>query len=183
MKKSGILHAELAGHLARLGHTDQFLVVDSGFPVPPGVPVVDLRVVYGLPGFAPVLTAVAEQQARGFGKARLAQLLAGDNVDRNRAFGDGAIGAAGAGDDQHAIGLILGHRVVLRQRGGGGAGQRDIDRRIAVRIGLGSHGGRGGEAGGQQSDRKCDRRAGMENLVSLCHCLPLNGQIGTCPTA
>ena len=54
MKKSGVLHAELAGHLARLGHTDQFLVVDSGFPVPPGVPVVDLRVVYGLPGFAPV---------------------------------------------------------------------------------------------------------------------------------
>ena len=61
MKKSGVLHAELAGHLARLGHTDQFLVVDSGFPVPPGVPVVDLRVVYGLPGFAPVLTAIADE--------------------------------------------------------------------------------------------------------------------------
>lgn len=61
MKKSGILHAELAGHLARLGHTDQFLVVDSGFPVPPGVPVVDLRVVYGLPAFAPVLTAIADE--------------------------------------------------------------------------------------------------------------------------
>jgi D-ribose pyranase len=58
MKKSGILHGELAGHLARLGHTDTFLVVDSGFPVPPDVPVVDLRVVFGLPPFEPVLRAV-----------------------------------------------------------------------------------------------------------------------------
>ncbi len=61
MKKSGVLHAELAAHLARLGHTDQFLVVDSGFSVPAGVPVVDLRVIYGLPGFAPVLTAIADE--------------------------------------------------------------------------------------------------------------------------
>lgn len=61
MKRTGILHADLAAHLARLGHTDQFLVVDSGFPVPPDVPVVDLRVVYGLPGFAPVLTAIADE--------------------------------------------------------------------------------------------------------------------------
>lgn len=58
MKRNGILHAELAGHLARLGHTDLFLVVDAGFPVPTGIPVVDLRVVYGLPGFRPVLEAV-----------------------------------------------------------------------------------------------------------------------------
>lgn len=61
MKRSGILHADLAGHLARLGHTDHFLVVDSGFPVSAGIPVVDLRVVYGLPGFTPVLTAVLEE--------------------------------------------------------------------------------------------------------------------------
>lgn len=61
MKRSGILHGELAGHIARLGHTDQFLIVDSGFPVPPGVPVVDLRVVYGLPPFEPVLAAIADE--------------------------------------------------------------------------------------------------------------------------
>lgn len=58
MKRRGILNAELAGRLARLGHTDRFLVTDSGFPVPAGVPVVDLRVVYGLPGFVPVLDAI-----------------------------------------------------------------------------------------------------------------------------
>lgn len=61
MKRTGILHGELAGHLARLGHTDRFLVVDSGFPVPADVPVVDLRVVYGLPAFVPVLSAVLDE--------------------------------------------------------------------------------------------------------------------------
>ncbi len=61
MKRSGILHGDLAGHLARLGHTDPFLVVDSGFPVPANVPVVDLRVVYGLPAFAPVFDAVIDE--------------------------------------------------------------------------------------------------------------------------
>lgn len=58
MKRSGILNADLAGRLAALGHTDRFAVTDSGFPVPAGVPVVDLRVVYGLPGFVPVLEAI-----------------------------------------------------------------------------------------------------------------------------
>ena len=61
MKRNGILHGDLSGHLARLGHTDTFLVVDSGFPVPPGVPVVDLRVVFGLPPFAPFLRAVLDE--------------------------------------------------------------------------------------------------------------------------
>ena len=58
MKRAGILHAELAGHLAQLSHTDLFVVADSGFPVPPGVPAVDLRVLYGLPRLEPVLEAV-----------------------------------------------------------------------------------------------------------------------------
>jgi D-ribose pyranase len=58
MKRRGILNTDLAGRLAALGHTDRFLVTDSGFPVPAGVPIVDLRVVYGLPGFVSVLDAV-----------------------------------------------------------------------------------------------------------------------------
>ena len=77
MKKSGILHAELSGHIARLGHTDTFLVVDSGFPVPPGVDVVDLRVVYGLPPFAPVFTAIADEAV--VEHALVASELAGAN--------------------------------------------------------------------------------------------------------
>jgi len=58
MKRTGILHGELSSRLASLGHTDAFLITDSGFPVPPGVPVIDLRLVYGTPRFAEVLAAV-----------------------------------------------------------------------------------------------------------------------------
>jgi D-ribose pyranase len=77
MKRSGILHGDLAGHLARLGHTDRFLVVDSGFPVPGNVPVVDLRVVYGLPAFAPVFAAITDEVV--VEHALLASELAGAN--------------------------------------------------------------------------------------------------------
>lgn len=55
MKRSGILNGSLAGAIARLGHTDQVLVCDSGMPVPPGVPVVDLAFLPGIPAFADVL--------------------------------------------------------------------------------------------------------------------------------
>lgn len=58
MKRSGILHADLARHLAALGHSDRFLVVDSGFPTPERVPVVDLRLVYGVPQFSQVVENV-----------------------------------------------------------------------------------------------------------------------------
>lgn len=61
MKRRGILNAELSSRLASLGHTDCFLVTDSGFPVPAGVPIVDLRLVYGTPRFADVLLAVVSE--------------------------------------------------------------------------------------------------------------------------
>ena len=63
MKRAGILNADLSAHIARLGHTDRFLVVDSGFPIPPGVPVVDLRLIFGIPRFADVLSAVVAEVA------------------------------------------------------------------------------------------------------------------------
>ncbi|WP_245899592.1 D-ribose pyranase, partial [Nonomuraea indica] len=55
MKRGGVINAALAGALARLGHTDEVLVCDSGMPLPPGVPVVDLAFVPGIPSFADVL--------------------------------------------------------------------------------------------------------------------------------
>lgn len=61
MKKSGILNAELAGALARLGHTDLVVVGDCGLPRPDGVPVVDLALVFGVPRFADVLEALASE--------------------------------------------------------------------------------------------------------------------------
>lgn len=55
MKRSGILHAELSGALARLGHTDELVVADCGLPIPPGPAVVDLAFTFGVPSFLDVL--------------------------------------------------------------------------------------------------------------------------------
>lgn len=61
MKKRGILNAQLSGILATLGHTDQLVVADCGLPVPPEVPVVDLALVQGIPGFTDVVAALADE--------------------------------------------------------------------------------------------------------------------------
>lgn len=61
MKRAGILHAELAGRLAGLGHTDLVCVADCGLPLPRDTPVVDLALVQGLPAFADVLDALLEE--------------------------------------------------------------------------------------------------------------------------
>jgi D-ribose pyranase len=55
VKRSGILHAELSGALARLGHTDELVVADCGLPIPPGPTVVDLAFTFGVPSFLEVL--------------------------------------------------------------------------------------------------------------------------------
>lgn len=61
MKRRGILHAELAGRLAGLGHTDLVCVADCGLPIPRETPVVDLALVHGLPAFADVLDALLDE--------------------------------------------------------------------------------------------------------------------------
>ena len=58
MRRHGILHPGLSAQLARLGHTDTFVIGDSGLPIPPGVERVDLAVVLGVPGFAEVADAI-----------------------------------------------------------------------------------------------------------------------------
>ena len=66
MRKNGILNAQLAGLLARLGHTDTVVVADCGLPVPAGVPVVDLALVFGVPRFDDVFNALlAELEIEG----------------------------------------------------------------------------------------------------------------------
>ncbi|MGC5342743.1 D-ribose pyranase [Streptomyces sp. DT24] len=61
MKRSGILHAELSGALATLGHTDLLMVVDAGFPVPRGAHRVDLALAENLPDLRTVLGLIAEE--------------------------------------------------------------------------------------------------------------------------
>ena len=61
MKKSGILHAQLAGLIAGLGHKDLFLIGDAGMPIPKGIEIVDLALCGGVPTFEQVMTAVLQE--------------------------------------------------------------------------------------------------------------------------
>jgi D-ribose pyranase len=58
MKKSGILHAELSRVVAAMGHHDLLVIGDAGLPVPKGVPVIDLALREGVPGFLETLETV-----------------------------------------------------------------------------------------------------------------------------
>ena len=61
MKRGGILNAQLAGALARLGHTDTLVICDAGLPIPPGPEVVDLAFRFGVPSFETVLSGILEE--------------------------------------------------------------------------------------------------------------------------
>lgn len=63
MKKSGLLHAELSGLIAAMGHGDLIVIGDAGLPVPPGVRCIDLAVSTGVPGIFAVLDAVLAELA------------------------------------------------------------------------------------------------------------------------
>lgn len=59
MKKGGILNPAICSLLAELGHMDELLIVDAGFPLPPDGHVIDLTLTPGIPRFLDVLRAVA----------------------------------------------------------------------------------------------------------------------------
>lgn len=61
MKKDRILNPELIAAIAAIGHTEYFVVADAGLPIPAGVPIVDLSLVRGMPSYADVLFAVAQE--------------------------------------------------------------------------------------------------------------------------
>ncbi|MDO5075756.1 D-ribose pyranase [Corynebacterium sp.] len=61
MKAHGVLHAELNRHIARLGHTDTFVIADCGLPIPQHVPVVDLALVFGIPRFVEACQAMLNE--------------------------------------------------------------------------------------------------------------------------
>ena len=67
MKKNGILHAQLIGLIAALGHKDTFMVGDAGMPIPKGVPVVDLALCGGVPTFRQTMDAIlAETESEAY---------------------------------------------------------------------------------------------------------------------
>ena len=50
MKKGGILNPAICSLLAELGHLDELLIVDAGYPLPPDGHVIDLTLTPGIPG-------------------------------------------------------------------------------------------------------------------------------------
>ena len=61
MRKSGLLNPALTSAVARLGHTDTFVIADCGLPIPHDVPVIDLTLTFGIPTFADTLAALLEE--------------------------------------------------------------------------------------------------------------------------
>ncbi|MDQ2822836.1 MAG: D-ribose pyranase [Pseudomonadota bacterium] len=77
MKKGPLINIALSQLVASLGHGDMVVIGDAGLPVPPGVPVIDLALTRGVPGFMETLTTVlAEMQVE---RHVLADELAGNN--------------------------------------------------------------------------------------------------------
>jgi len=58
LKRSGILHPELAKAIASLGHGDLIMVTDASFPVPNGVERIDVAVAPNIPRFLDVLSVI-----------------------------------------------------------------------------------------------------------------------------
>ena len=61
MRRSGLLNPALTSAVARLGHTDTFVIADCGLPIPHEVPVIDLTLIFGIPTFADTLAALLEE--------------------------------------------------------------------------------------------------------------------------
>jgi D-ribose pyranase len=113
VKRAGILNAALSGALARLGHTDQVLICDSGMPIPAGAEVVDLAFLPGIPGFAEVLDGIlAELVVEG---AVAAEEVQGGNPECDAFLDDRLPGLAHV---PHEELKLLAHRVKLVVRTG-----------------------------------------------------------------
>lgn len=86
MKKTGILNKEISDVIAGMGHYQQIIVCDAGFPIPPEVRRIDLALEPGLPAFMDVLRVVLKElqveevviacESRDQSPARFAEMLA-----------------------------------------------------------------------------------------------------------
>ncbi len=61
MKKTGIIHGELAKQIAQIGHQDLFLVCNAGLSIPSTIPVIDLAITAGTPDIKTVLEAMLNE--------------------------------------------------------------------------------------------------------------------------
>ena len=61
MKKGGIIHPELAYHIALLGHKDRICICDAGLPIPEGVVRIDFGYAPAHARFLSLLRALSEE--------------------------------------------------------------------------------------------------------------------------
>lgn len=61
MKRTPLLNRHLSKLVASLGHLDEIVIADAGLPVPSNVPVIDLAVSPGVPGFFDVWDALVQE--------------------------------------------------------------------------------------------------------------------------
>ena len=59
MKYTGIINRDVSAMVARTGHFDRIVISDAGFPIPPGVPCIDLSMGPNLPKVPDVLKMIA----------------------------------------------------------------------------------------------------------------------------
>ncbi|WP_147803703.1 D-ribose pyranase [Alkalicoccus halolimnae] len=66
MQKNGILNRDIAGILAKLGHTDEIVIADCGLPIPDDVLCIDVSLRLGYPDFAEIFKLLMkEMQVEG----------------------------------------------------------------------------------------------------------------------
>jgi D-ribose pyranase len=58
MKKHGVIHPDLVRALAEMGHMDELLICDAGFPIAQNVERIDLAYRLGAPPFADVVETI-----------------------------------------------------------------------------------------------------------------------------
>lgn len=83
MKAGGVIHPALLSLLATLGHTDELLICDAGYPIPAHIPRIDLAYRPGHPPFLDVLGAIAQElELEGALIAEEASIELGAEIDR-----------------------------------------------------------------------------------------------------
>lgn len=85
MKETGILNAEIASAISRLGHMDEMIISDAGFAAPRDVPVIDISLTVNKPTVLEVMDellkhfsvekAVLAEETRQTGPTRFADIV------------------------------------------------------------------------------------------------------------
>jgi D-ribose pyranase len=58
MKETGLLNMDISDAIAHLGHMDEMIICDAGFPIPAGIRTIDISVKVNQPTVVEVLTEI-----------------------------------------------------------------------------------------------------------------------------